>query len=100
MTSFLAQERRNENEAVCEVIADFLGVDSKRLSATTSLSDDLGVDSIDMLALAVALELKFDVCISDEALGRVRTVGGVVPCVSDAIALRDDGDTPTLNLRK
>lgn len=94
MTSFLAQENRNEIEAVCEVIADLLGVDRERLSAATSLSDDLGVDSIDMLALAVALEVRFDVCISDETLGRVRTVGGVAPCVADAMALRCVVDTP------
>lgn len=94
MTTFLAQECRNQSEAVCEVIADLVGVDRERLSAATSLSDDLGVDSIDMLALAFALELRFDVRISDEALGRVRTVGGVVPCVADAMALRCGVETP------
>jgi acyl carrier protein len=99
MPAFLAEKRHIDSEAVCETIAEFLGVDRRRLSATTSLSDDLGVDSIDMLALAVALELRFDVCISDAVLGRVGTVGGVVRCVADAVALRCDGGIKALNIR-
>lgn len=100
MTSFLVKEIHNESEAVCEVIAEILGVDPRRLSETTSLSDDLGADSIDMLALAVALELRFDVRISDEVFGRVRTVGGVVPCIADATAARSRDEQSTPNPRK
>jgi acyl carrier protein len=99
MDVYTREKPLNGSDTVIKVIADFVGVDSTCLSQSTSLCHDLGLDSIDMLALAVALELRFDVCIADEELGRVQTVGGVVPCVMTAIALRCDRELQTLNSR-
>jgi len=49
------------------------------------LSEDLGIDSMDRLALAIELEQEFEVAIFNEALCRVRTIGDVVPCVAGAM---------------
>jgi acyl carrier protein len=70
------------------VVARCFGVPRRHFTARTSLVEDLGVDSIDLLALAIELEEEFDIVISDQTLGRIRTIGDTVPCVANALELR------------
>lgn len=75
-------------DTVYAVVARCFGVPRKQLTANTSLVEDLGVDSIDLLSLAVELEEEFDVVITDQALCRIRTIGDTVPCIANALELR------------
>jgi acyl carrier protein len=76
------------NDAVYAVIAKCFGVDRKQLTAKTSLHEDLGIDSVDLLALAIDLEEEFDVVVTDQALYRIRTIGDTIVCVVGAFELR------------
>jgi acyl carrier protein len=77
-----------EIDTVYAVIARCFGVTRNQLTAKTSLSEDLGIDSIDLLALAIDLEAEFDVVIADVVLHRVRTIGDTIVCVVGACELR------------
>lgn len=77
--------------SICAVIANCLGLAREQLTAETALRDDLGVDSIDRLALAIELEERFDVVIHDDAFYGLRTIGDIVPCVNgDSATSRSD----------
>ena len=52
------------------------------LQATDRLIEDLGLDSLTLTTLAVALEDHFRVTLSDEEAARVRTVGELARCVA------------------
>jgi acyl carrier protein len=60
-----------------EVIAAQLGLELGEVTRDAILTDDFGVDSLDILELILRLEASFDIQIPDNALARVRTVGDV-----------------------
>ena len=49
---------------------------------TDRLVEDLGLDSLTLTSLAVALEDRFQVILSDEAAIRIETVGELAQCVA------------------
>lgn len=57
------------------VIAEHLGVDPDRIGPESSLVDDLGADSLDIVELEMAIEEQLGISIPDEAAGRFTTVG-------------------------
>ncbi len=48
---------------------------------STHLVNDLGLDSLDVIELAMALEEEFDIAIPDEEMARIATVGDFVRAV-------------------
>ena len=69
-------------------VANCLGVAPEQVALHTRLAEDLGVDSIDRLALALELEEEFDVAISDNALSQMRTIGDAILCAVAAVKSR------------
>lgn len=62
------------SEKIIEVIANQLGVDKEMVLPSANIVDDLGADSLDVTELAMALEETFDIEISDDDAGNIRTV--------------------------
>ncbi len=60
------------------IMVDKLGVEAACLERRASLSDDLGLDSLDILETFTELEKEFDIKISDEDAERLTTVGSVI----------------------
>ena len=61
------------------VIADQLGVDEDIITMETHFQDDLGVDSLDIVELTMAMEEEFGLDeMSEEDLAQVVTVGDLV----------------------
>lgn len=61
------------------LIADQLGVEPAIISMDTNFEEDLGVDSLDIVELSMALEEEFDVGeMSEEDLAAIKTVGDLV----------------------
>ena len=79
----------NVQELVEEFLTEELGFAPGEVVATARFADDFGVDSMDLLELAVDAQERFGVEISDEALAKVMTVGDFDRCVSEAIARRE-----------
>ena len=72
---------------VCGVVAHCFEISREQLTAETLLREDLGVDSIDKLALALELEEEFNVVIADEALCHIRTIGETAASITSALAV-------------
>jgi acyl carrier protein len=80
--SFSAEQRVREKMA-----RDF-GLDADAIIPGFPLSDWLVENSLDMIELAVWVEMELGIEIDDEALGRIRTFGDLVRAVDAALAAR------------
>jgi acyl carrier protein len=66
-------------EKLKHVIAEQLGVDADIITMETHFEDDLGVDSLDIVELTMAMEEEFNLEeMSEEDLTQVVTVGDLV----------------------
>ena len=64
-------------EKIKEIAADSLGADVSTMTAETSFKEDLGVDSLDLFEMVMALEEEFEVEIPTEDLENIKTIGDV-----------------------
>ncbi|MCI5689674.1 MAG: acyl carrier protein [Clostridiales bacterium] len=66
-------------EKLQSLIADQLGVAGSNITMDTNFEEDLGVDSLDIVELSLALEEEFDIEeMSEEDLASIKTVGDLV----------------------
>ena len=72
-----------EFEKIKEILAEQLGVSEDEIEMDSSLTDDLGADSLDLVELEMALEQEFDLEISDEEAEKIKTVGDAVNFVKE-----------------
>ena len=70
-------------EKVKEIIEEKLGLDGVEITEETSFKDDLGVDSLDLFELVMALEEEFGTEIPSEDLEKITTVGAVVEYIEN-----------------
>jgi len=66
------------------VVAEQLGVGVEQIAPDVSLPDDLAADSLDLVELALALEARCGVAISDRRLETVRTYGDLLDVIATA----------------
>ncbi|PUD13137.1 acyl carrier protein [Helicobacter pylori] len=60
------------------VIADQLNIDASQVTPEAKFVKDLGVDSLDIMELIMALEERFGIEISDEQAEKIVNVGDVM----------------------
>lgn len=65
-------------DKVIEIIVDQLDLDADKITAESSLVDDLGADSLDIIELVMSFEDEFGVKMPDEDLEKIKTVGDIV----------------------
>lgn len=65
-------------EKVAAILAEQLDAEEDAITLDTSLVEDLGADSLDVVDLVMTLEDEFDMEIPDEDITDVRTVGDIV----------------------
>ena len=63
---------------------DQLNIDENDITEDTSFKDELGLDSLDLFELALAIEEEFGVEIPQEDLENVVTVGDAVEFIKNA----------------
>ena len=71
----------NEQEILAglgEIVEEIAGVPADEVTPSKSFVDDLDIDSLSMVEIAVQTEDKYGVKIPDEDLAGLRTVGDVV----------------------
>ncbi len=73
-------------DALRDVLVDKLKVDGTKVQLQSSLYDDLGLDSIDLMTAVMAMEERFGIEISDNELEQVTTVGDAVSLLSQKVA--------------
>ena len=65
-------------ENVRNALAEQFEVDAETITLETSLIDDLGADSLDVVELIMSLEDIFGITISDEDAAQLHTVSRIV----------------------
>lgn len=66
------------------LFADFLSIDEDSIQPESTIQDDLGVDSVDIVSLVTEIENTFGLKISDSQAAELKTVGQVVELISSA----------------
>lgn len=65
-------------ENVRNALAEQFEIDAESITPETSLIDDLGADSLDVVELIMSLEDLFGITISDEDAAQLHTVSRIV----------------------
>jgi len=68
-----------------EIMAARLGLPPEKLVPEAKLVDDLGLDSLDAVELAISVERKFDIEVPEEEIPKLKTVGDMVAFVESRI---------------
>lgn len=78
-------DRQNVTHEVQEILVEVLALDETP-SSGDRLVEDLGAESVDVIALVFEFEEAFGRSIDDEVLAQVRTVDDIVDAVLEAPA--------------
>lgn len=65
-------------EKVREIICSQLDFDEDAVTMQSSIIDDLGADSLDVVDLVMSLEEEFDMEIPEEEIEGIKTIGDMV----------------------
>jgi acyl carrier protein len=65
-----------------EIVEEIAGVDAAEVTPEKSFVDDLDIDSLSMVEIAVQAEDKFGVKIPDDQLAELKTVGDAVDYIA------------------
>lgn len=73
---------------VAEVVGVTVGIDPGRVTPQARLDEDLGIDSLTLVDVVVALEDQFGLVIPDDDWSRFRTIGDISAHLQKAAVLR------------
>ena len=68
-----------------EIMAARLGLRAEQLVPEARLVEDLGLDSLDAVELAISVERKFDIEVPEEELTKLKTVADMVALVQSRV---------------
>ena len=72
-------------EKIKKIISEQLEVDQSIITESSTITGDLGADSLDLVDLAMSIEDEFDIELSDDALEKIKTVSDLVAYIEDRI---------------
>lgn len=72
------------DEAVRTLIGTRLEIEEDKITRETTF-DELGADSLDITEVVAEIENEYDIEISDEALGRIRSVGDIENLIDESL---------------
>ena len=70
-------------EKVKKIIADTLSKGESEIKAESSLTEDLGADSLEIVELAMAMEEEFSIEIPDEDIEKIATVKDIIDYIDE-----------------
>ncbi len=73
-------------EQVKQVLINALNIDEALITPQATLSDDLMIDSLSAVELALELESTFDIRIEDEELAKLKTVQDILDLVANKLS--------------
>ena len=72
-------------EKLIEVICRYVDIDPAMLNENTNIRSELGLNSLELVNLAVDIEEEFDVEIPTDAAEKIVTVGDAVEQIKNAL---------------
>lgn len=70
-------------EKIREILAEQLDRDEDTITMDSTIVEDLGADSLDVVDFVMSLEDEFDCEIPDDAIEEIKTVGDVVRYIEE-----------------
>ena len=72
-------------EKVRDILCDQLDVNEGEVTMDSSIAEDLGADSLDVVDLIMSLEDEFDLEVPDEQVEAIKTVGDLVRFIEQSV---------------
>ena len=72
---------RAQEVELYELVACVFEIEPRHMSRNMSLGEDLGADSLDVLALVIAMEERFQLSIPDDVASKLTTLGDLLTCL-------------------
>jgi acyl carrier protein len=76
-------------ERVIEIVCENLGVNKEQVTRSTSFTEDVGADSLDIVELVMELEEEFEITIPDEQAEKIKTVGEAIDYIERETAKKE-----------
>jgi acyl carrier protein len=73
-------------ERVIAIVCENLGVNKEQVTRSTSFTEDMGADSLDIVELVMELEEEFEITIPDDQAEKIKTVGEAIDYIDREIA--------------
>jgi acyl carrier protein len=73
-------------ERVIEIVCENLGVNKEQVTRSTSFTEDVGADSLDIVELVMELEEEFEITIPDDQAEKIKTVGEAIDYIERELA--------------
>jgi len=70
-------------EKVQKIICEQFGIEASSVNPESSITDDFGADSLDLVDLAMTIEDAFDIEVPDEELEKIKTVADIVKFIEE-----------------
>ena len=70
-------------EKVKKLISEQLDVEEANIQESSSIADDLGADSLDVVDLVMAIEDEFSIEMPEDQVENIKTVGDIVKYIED-----------------
>lgn len=77
-------------EIIKSIIAEHLDIEEAKITEDSSLSEDLGADSFDVVELIMAIEEQFEIEVSDEEAQSITTVKQAVEFVDSKVTKKEE----------
>lgn len=72
-------------EILKEIICEYVEIEPEEITAESNIRFDLGASSFDLMNIAVAIEERFKVKMSNASLPKIKTVGDIAELLADKI---------------
>ncbi len=72
-------------EILKDIICEYVEIEPEEITAESNIRFDLGASSFDLMNIAVAIEEKFKVKMSNATLPKIKTVGDIAALLADKI---------------
>ena len=65
-------------QRVIEIVCENLGVNKEQVTRSTSFTEDICADSLDIVELVMELQEEFEITIPDDQAEKIKTVGEAI----------------------
>ncbi len=72
-------------EIIKEIICEYVEIEPEEITADSNIRYDIGASSFDLMNIAVAIEEKFKVKMSNATLPKIKTVGDIAAILNEKI---------------
>ncbi|HBL40681.1 MAG TPA: acyl carrier protein [Ruminococcaceae bacterium] len=73
-------------DTIINILCDFVEIEPEEITEDSVLRTDIGLNSLDYVSVAQALEQEYNITISNAELTSFKTVGDILNCLNKKIS--------------